>query len=364
MECQAITNAGTQCLRKAESNSRFCWQHQLISQSLQPGILGNIYSYSGNINPISKKLTSDTDKRKIIAKWFDEIDVQTPISDIKDFEVPLLWNLYQKRIDNAPTKDLLTIANEKGLNSYIFYSKQFKYPNFIAEIPLKSFEFDEKSFKILNTKLQDFITVNKIRKGDTIRLSQQYNIYRNEGVIIYDGNKLLNLDITIDEESNLPPEIKINDFPITSYFENSVEHNNVVWFDTKNTQPQLIQEYKDGYSGFYKYQTTGLYKDYIIWTANPNFPDTWKNTMIFSSGDAYEGFFDKYLEYDSLEDFEISKPIVDNKNDQSLKVLFDYYPGVYGIKSYIEEVYKKKSQQILKNVGNYPIFQNHDFDEE
>jgi hypothetical protein len=137
MKCQAITNAGIQCSRNAETDSKYCWQHRnyktnfksnnLLLNALQPGIIGNIIQFSGQLQPISKELSNDLNKTNILGTWFSQIGVQTPISQIKNYEIPLLWSIYQKRIDNYPNPELIDKAIKKGLDQYIFYSKDYPY---------------------------------------------------------------------------------------------------------------------------------------------------------------------------------------------------------------------------------------------
>src|SRR5438105_4813181 len=138
MQCQSCTKEDKQCSRITQNNSIFCWQHQRLSeQALQAGILGNIELYAGLNQSITKASIgySKKDKLKILEHWFQEINIQTPFSDVREKEIPLLWNLYINRINNAPRADLLQKVITQGLNKYLFYSRFFEYKEIIPDLP-------------------------------------------------------------------------------------------------------------------------------------------------------------------------------------------------------------------------------------
>jgi hypothetical protein len=113
MECQAITNAGTQCSRKALTKSKYCWQHQnyessetkestkipntnssLILKALQPEIMSTIKNYASVLGNFSKALNENTNKHSILRTWFEDIEVQTHFDEVTDKDIQLLWPLY------------------------------------------------------------------------------------------------------------------------------------------------------------------------------------------------------------------------------------------------------------------------------
>lgn len=158
MECVAITNKGTRCSRNAISNSKYCWQHQPIYLSLQPEILNRIYSYSGTLNPINKILQNNINKRKILENWFNNINVKTSFSEVKESEIELLWGLYQKRIDNVPANNLLELAIKNGLNPNYFYAKEFVYQGFIPNLAERLNDLDQNIHTINeNEDLKNFV---------------------------------------------------------------------------------------------------------------------------------------------------------------------------------------------------------------
>lgn len=90
---------------------------------------------------------------------------------------------------------------------------------------------DAKPFIIENPK---FISKN-IRRGDVVHFGDDR--YRNEGKMIYDGEKLIELDEDLDEYGHLPLEFTLNEFPDYEYFSSTIDHNNIRWLridDVKN----------------------------------------------------------------------------------------------------------------------------------
>ncbi len=214
MECQAITNKGKQCSRKAELGSLYCWQHQnyivkqkenilqipklehkannannsLLLKALQPEIISNIKNYAGILGDFSKIFNENTNKHQILKAWFQEINVQTPFEEVTDKDIKLLWPLYLKRISNAPPKDLLEKAIKQGLNPYLFYARIFEYKDEIPKIYINKYsEFKEPNSELLlylNTILSKFTKDNGVRRGDMIILE---SIYYERPLLIFDG---------------------------------------------------------------------------------------------------------------------------------------------------------------------------------
>jgi hypothetical protein len=340
MQCQAILKSGKQCSRKALLNSNFCWQHQnyassivksekveiksekvenknsnLLLSALQRGIVSNIIQLSGHLQPISNTLSNDLNKYAILGTWFTEIGVQTPISEINDHEIPLLWNIYQKRIDNYPNPELIDKAIDKGLRQLIFYSREHQYKDIIAGgIP----DYEIVVNNVLTNKVlaKLYPKNNRIRKGDTIRLMQQGN-YRNDGVFVYNGEKFLDLSDQIDEYGNLPKDIHINDYPIMEYFKYTIHHNNIVPFDTTDQKIVSKVEYKietPDHLPIYLYKTD---KNYYIWSFNNNLEDSWNKTLYFDT-----------------EKEVIAEAYVDADNENFLSILAEYDTIMSKLKSY------------------------------
>jgi hypothetical protein len=96
-------------------------------------------------------------------------------------------------------------------------------------------EFNDEATEIYKNSF--LYSVCPLKRGDIIRFRlDSFSEERNFGKFIFDGEKLIALDMTIDEYGNLPEEFKvINEFPIL-YFTESITHNNIVYSDIKDVK--------------------------------------------------------------------------------------------------------------------------------
>ena len=80
-----------------------------------------------------------------------------------------------------------------------------------------------------------------IAQGDTVVIESESG-YRNTGVFMWNGKKVIDLYTEVDDYGSVPPEIEIsddNDFTAYSW-ENLVDHNNYVWYS-----PEIRDRIKD-----------------------------------------------------------------------------------------------------------------------
>ena len=116
---------------------------------------------------------------------------------------------------------------------------------------MEEFDYSEKALNIILDRLNQ-LNYDLVR-GDLI-CTESLDNYRNSGVYIFDGCKIIDLDReTIDDYGALPPEFHvINDgVPITywinfgnEYYTKGVDHNNIVWFDSSPVKDQLMNNIK------------------------------------------------------------------------------------------------------------------------
>jgi hypothetical protein len=259
-KCVAITKTITQCSRNALPNSIYCAQHlkihqsidttpqksinpQLIRDAIQPQLLNQIFLYSGNIQNISKNIKIP--KEKLIQHWLLQIGVKRNLKVLRSRDYKLLWVLYQTRIDNTPNKDLLNKAISEGLNQSIFYSIEIQYRGEIESLGTDdSYLFDDNDLKIINSRLYDNIKKWDLQVGDTIRL-MQFGDYRNSGVLLYDGSQLVDLNYDIDDYGSIPLSEAFNiiNYPINTYFSNTIAHNNYVVMKSEDYKIQISETY-------------------------------------------------------------------------------------------------------------------------
>lgn len=96
-------------------------------------------------------------------------------------------------------------------------------------------ENDDESYMIvendMNRKLvTDYISDNNIiiKRGDIINTIEDG--YRNDGVLIWDGNEALWLDYEIDEYGSVPKQFIIGPDTFTpDYWSSTICHNNIYW---------------------------------------------------------------------------------------------------------------------------------------
>lgn len=263
MQCQGTTKFGTECSRKATSDG-CCWQHQ------------------SSDSKFDNNSTNTGIDNKILKEWLYRIKVQTPFEQITSDQIPLLWYLYQNRVDDLPTPDLLQQAIDQGLDKYLFYSKKFEYEDNLGllEEYSESNVFTEQQLTLLNQELKDFIDINRVRKGDVVHFLELGDY----GLLIYNGNKLIDLSIEITTYGSVPEEIQINDFPIVEYFLESITQNMLINFNTKGNQLKYVSDYTSGEEPVYQYVTVGKDPGYIIWTSDIDFLEKWEGILPFTVG--------------------------------------------------------------------------------
>lgn len=89
-----------------------------------------------------------------------------------------------------------------------------------------------------------------LRRGDLVEFENS-DCYRNDGLCIFNGKEIVELDFTPDDYGNLPKEFKaIDEFPLKYFHLNgplkqrSITHNYNVWFDHKQYLDQILQNIK------------------------------------------------------------------------------------------------------------------------
>jgi len=158
----------------------------------------------------------------------------------------------------------------------------FDVSNFLYDIPGVE---NEESIDTVNDLVLDYIydfTDYKLVKGDLICFTG-LDDYRNQGVSIFDGCKIINLDYDIDDYGSLPEEFTvINDGVPIRYWENTekdkgIDHNHLVWFDHRIVKQQLIDnvtEIDDNLFTSFEYND----KTYKIYDHLSFFDDESRNT--------------------------------------------------------------------------------------
>lgn len=137
----------------------------------------------------------------------------------------------------CPTKHTITVAETSKLLG-------------IAEVDLKGIDHqDERFFPMPDAMNQYVAKCDKIKRGDIVHL-ECLGSYRNDGIFIWDGQKMLDLESNQDDYGNLPQQFKaITEFPIDYFHWNSkasICHNSYVWFDPKPVVDQIMANWSYG----------------------------------------------------------------------------------------------------------------------
>lgn len=111
-----------------------------------------------------------------------------------------------------------------------------------------------------------------LRRGDIIRYTEDAG-YRNNGVVIFDGEKIVPLYYEVDDYDSLPQEFRVieGEVPINYWHygdDEGISHNTIVWFDHQHVREQALANIKFGKieTGDWMLYTTFVYngKEYRI----------------------------------------------------------------------------------------------------
>lgn len=100
--------------------------------------------------------------------------------------------------------------------------------------------------KFINLKIGPYVRSQKAKRGDVIILFNGDGIERNYGVYIYDGHKIVDLDLTKSTDGSIPPSFPvIDEFPITYWNDQIDDPMTRVWFDVRPYMDQIIDNMKE-----------------------------------------------------------------------------------------------------------------------
>lgn len=73
-----------------------------------------------------------------------------------------------------------------------------------------------------------------IRRGDVVHCGS--SDYRNDGRLLWDGDKLIPLSFELDEYGHLPHTFTLNEFSLQEYFNKTIAHNNIRWIQINSAE--------------------------------------------------------------------------------------------------------------------------------
>jgi hypothetical protein len=125
-------------------------------------------------------------------------------------------------------------------------AKEFYYPDWIEynlikgnfiynseylNYRYKNTKYTNKAYKFIFDPIKDH---PNIKRGDLIRFTKdgiEEHGYRNDGVWIWDGQKLCQLDTDIDDYGSIPSNFKIGKEFNYDHWKDKISHNSIFWLE-------------------------------------------------------------------------------------------------------------------------------------
>jgi hypothetical protein len=205
----------------------------------------------------------------------------------KEIWINILLDLNHRDIDDITNKQLEELLVENDIRKKIKLRGFPRASGHCAAFDLSGFmtkERDEISDDKLKHEALYFLQRSgyELVRGDLICFNGLYD-YRNDGVYIFDGIKIINLKYELNDYGDLPEEFTVinNGVPIR-YWENTekdkgIDNSNVVWFDPEPVRQQCldnITEIDDDLFITFEYND----KTYTIYDHRSFFDDESRNT--------------------------------------------------------------------------------------
>ena len=93
------------------------------------------------------------------------------------------------------------------------------------------------------------VPIDQIKRGDIVHI-EEFGSYRNDGKLIFDGKKLVNLCYDIDDYGSVPSSFTIGDEFRSDHWIDVIDHNTIVWIDTLKYGSQLLSNWKNDTTSF------------------------------------------------------------------------------------------------------------------
>jgi hypothetical protein len=212
-----------------------------MSFTIMTNILRYLHKLDENINIGNMTINKNTNIYNILPKetWI-QILLDVNCSDLDDFS------------DKSPQFKQLIIENniKEIVKMKGFPRKSGHCKSYAVSALYDDDEKDHYDANTLRTKVLGRLhNLNyDLVRGDLI-LFEGFDGYRNDGVDIYDGCKIINLDYDIDDYGALPKEFTVikNGVPVDywyNYNENEdqkgVDHNQIIWINISEVKQQCI----------------------------------------------------------------------------------------------------------------------------
>lgn len=210
-------------------------------------------------------------------------------------------------------------------SSYYIPFEQIFDEDFINEIEDYSYETEE-NLDIINKFIIEHLLSDTYKKGDIIDLIEESRRYRNDGKLIWNGNKAIFLESNpnIDEYGHVPTNFIVSDGEFNpTYWTQSICHNNC-YFPCKSYREQVVNslsfdsEFTDEEYWHGKYNCNGV-------THHLFFIDNGPKGMVYCSCDG--GYY--IINGVKVKDFpkQCKEEIIERIMDMNVPFQLDEYNG-------------------------------------
>jgi hypothetical protein len=233
---------------------------ELLENDMPAELASTVMLYSDNSETKEEKIQDyiNKDKIRILKQWCSKIGVKNRWCDIDQNQYKYIWDVYtHRKSDNYPDVDYIKQLDKGNSNvlqrgyfekedvkddiinpfdPYLFYSKQHTV-KITPEMERQLDEITEDEYfeifpvDIIYEWVKELMNITQLRCGDVVWLqtSQYYTRYRNEYVVMWNGEKLVNLDILVDDYGAVAREFDVAQFPTVNYFYYTIVHNHCIW---------------------------------------------------------------------------------------------------------------------------------------
>lgn len=266
------------------------------------------------------------------------------------------WDLVQE-------EPIRLIGNEPN-RARFFVLKKESFIKFIGESDI-FWDFSPELLEEINKYVSEHKPA-ELRRGDVVALPSQeiggtypsrygYN-YRNDGKMIYDGGKLIDLRVVEDDYGMLPESFTINEFNyIIDYWDNVICHNGFIWMDVSQFEMKKVTELRTEYENetyyLFTHKKNPNLKYFVLHEVEFTFDDDFE-AMISTVPTLFENIVEKSYEGDEYKDL------------QTIRIMprHDQYKKLNTFKhnlSHVKYVYELNPADFYTGInGKYTTFNN------
>ena len=107
----------------------------------------------------------------------------------------------------------------------------------------------ENNIEFYSTRMLEILNKSNIdlNRGDFVRIEE--GTYRNDGLFIFDGKQLIDLESDLDDYGYLPEQFKsLKEFPLGYHHgEDGITHNSIIWLDYVEILDECLENVRYDY---------------------------------------------------------------------------------------------------------------------